>query len=147
MVTFGNNLKQKQTKKNKLELPIENKRLTQLVEIKSLGNKSAFAEAIGVSATHINRLFHLDKRSDKYPSLLKSTSVLAAIMTKWPEVTVDWFKGITSVKETPVDKNTDYEILLNHNKVQDKLIEELNERVKMLYDQILFLQNTLISKK
>jgi len=147
MVTFVNKLKQIKIKKNKLKLPIENKRLTQLIEIKSLGNKSAFAEAIGVSATHINRMFHLDKRSNKYPSLLKSTAVLSAIMTKWPEVTVDWFKGDTSVKETPVKNNTNYEILENHNKEQDKSIETLNERVKMLYDQILFMQNTLMSKK
>ena len=129
-----------------MEQPIENKMLTQLIEIKSLGNKSAFAEAIGVSATHINRMFRVDKRSNEYPSLLKSTAVLSAIITKWPEITVAWFKGSTELKETPVETNTSYEILENHNKEQDKLIEALNEKVNMIYDQLLFLQKSWIAE-
>ncbi|WP_372938842.1 hypothetical protein [Seonamhaeicola sp.] len=127
----------------------------ELIDLKCYGNKNAFAKEIGVSHTHINRMFNIDTRSNSYPSVLKSVSVLKAIMNKFPEITVEWFKGgeLKKVSNGAIKKDSAKESVLSEKyllerlKDQDDKINSLKERFKMLYDQLLFLQNSLIAEK
>ena len=51
------------------ELPILNKKIYDLVQEKSDGNISAFADRIDVKQQVLDRLFKKDKRNGKYPSV------------------------------------------------------------------------------
>ncbi|MBP0905684.1 hypothetical protein ACFSKN_16410 [Mariniflexile gromovii] len=105
-----------------MEFSIENKKLKELIEKKALGNNSAFAKEIGVSPTHINRFFRLDPRSDCYPSILKSTAVLKAVMKRFPEITVEWFK-VLEEKSNYVEEHSGVLI-------EERLLKHLEARIK-----------------
>lgn len=51
------------------ELPVQNKNIYDLVQEKSDGNVSVFADIIGVKRQVLDRIFKKDKRNDKYPSV------------------------------------------------------------------------------
>lgn len=51
------------------ELPVQNKNIYDLVQEKSDGNVSVFADIIGVKRQVLERIFKKDKRNGKYPSV------------------------------------------------------------------------------
>lgn len=51
------------------ELPVQNKNIYDLVQEKSDGNVSVFADTIGVKRQVLERIFKKDKRNGKYPSV------------------------------------------------------------------------------
>nr|DAI98650.1 MAG TPA: peptidase [Caudoviricetes sp.] len=50
-------------------LPFANKKVYDLIQEKTNGNVKAFAESINVSQQSLNRIFCIDKRNGKYPSV------------------------------------------------------------------------------
>ena len=60
-------------KKDDEKLPLPTRKLAQLIDSEYNGNVSEFSKRIGKSQQVINRLFNIDKRSGKYPSLSNST--------------------------------------------------------------------------
>lgn len=60
-------------KKDDEKLPLPTRKLAQLIDSKCNGNVSEFSMLIGKSQQVINRLFNIDKRSGKYPSLSDGT--------------------------------------------------------------------------
>lgn len=58
-------------------LPLQQKKLLQLIEKKFNGNVSDFSRCIGKSQQVINRLFNIDKRSGKYPTI--SISIIQSV--------------------------------------------------------------------
>ena len=46
-----------------------NKKVYELIQEKTNGNVKAFAESIGVAQQSLNRIFSIDKRNDKFPSI------------------------------------------------------------------------------
>ncbi len=100
------------------ELPIENKKLKLLIDTHSNGSQNAFAEMIGISQTHINRLFRIDERNNEYPNIVKSKSTLKAIVDKFDYATIEWFKKNdlvvnfkSEIKEVPIDDFMEAEYL------------------------------------
>lgn len=126
-------------------LPAENKRLRELMELKGFVSENAFADEIGVSSTHINRLFRLDKRNNDYPSVLKSTKVLKAIGNKYPEINIQWFKGEkgktrTIINEESIDDIITDKLLKKIKPYIDKTIEdEVKRRVETLQESLMML--------
>lgn len=70
------------------ELPFENRKIYNLVIKQSEGNIKAFSELIGVSQQVLDRIFRIDKRTNKYPSV--SYSIKQAIKNKFA-VDDTWF--------------------------------------------------------
>lgn len=64
-------------KRNDENLPVATKKLLQLIDNQFNGNVSDFSRSIGKSQQVVNRLFNIDKRSGKYPTL--SASIIQAV--------------------------------------------------------------------
>lgn len=64
-------------KRNDENLPVATKKLLQLIDNEFNGNVSDFSRSIGKSQQVVNRLFNIDKRSGKYPTL--SASIIQAV--------------------------------------------------------------------
>lgn len=69
-------------------ITIENRKIYNLVIKQSEGNIKAFSELIGVSQQVLDRIFRIDKRTNKYPSV--SYSIKQAIKNKFA-VDDTWF--------------------------------------------------------
>ena len=66
-----------------------NERINFLINHYTKGNVSSFAERIGLTRQLVNRLFHPDLSSNKYPS--PSLNMLTSILKNFPEVDANWF--------------------------------------------------------
>lgn len=71
-----------------MELPVENKRVRQILEYFCRGNELQFSREIGVSQPRINRLFAKDSRNNRFP--LVSFDIVKAILKRFEEVSPDW---------------------------------------------------------
>ena len=61
----------------KEKLPLVNRKLLEVIENQASGNVSKFSSMIGMSPQRINRLFNVDARSGKYPTV--STDIIHAV--------------------------------------------------------------------
>lgn len=82
------------------ELPVQNKNIYDLVQEKSDGNVSVFADTIGVKRQVLERIFKKDKRNGKYPSV--SENIKEGIKKKF---NVDELQLLSNVKN--VDTNNE----------------------------------------
>lgn len=72
-----------------IELPEVNNRIKRLVEEFCKGNVQQFVDMVGIkSHQNLNRIFNIDKRSNKYPS--PSSEILTCIQLKLPQVNYNW---------------------------------------------------------
>lgn len=71
------------------EIPEINNRIKLLVEQFCGGNVQQFVDMVGIkSHQNLNRIFNIDKRSNKYPS--PSSEILTCIKLQLPQVNYDW---------------------------------------------------------
>lgn len=59
----------KKAEMNRTEMPLPNRKIFDLAAERTAGNVSALADMIGVKQQSLDRLFKIDKRSGKYPSV------------------------------------------------------------------------------
>lgn len=89
-------------------------RINFLINHYTQGNVSSFADRIGLTRQLVNRLFHPDLSSNKYPS--PSLNMLTSILQNFPEVDANWFMigegepfkkdlGRLEIKTNSVDKD------------------------------------------
>ncbi|MDM1548746.1 S24 family peptidase [Empedobacter falsenii] len=111
-----------------MDLPIENQRVQELIDLFCDGNRSQFSKEINVSQPRINRLFNLDNRSDKYP--IVTLDILQAIVERWNDVNFNWL----AIGELPRLKSKNNNMLVEeatvvtepsrtYRKTKDKLYE------------------------
>lgn len=62
-------------------LPLPNRKIYDLVMKHTGGNVTSFAAMIGISQQRVNRIFNIDTRSKKYPSI--SSEIKSAVMKKF----------------------------------------------------------------
>lgn len=83
----------------KMQHPIS-ERINFLINHYTHGNVSSFADKIGLSRQALNRLFHPDILSKKYPS--PSLNILTNILDKFSEVDANWLMtGASSPFRSP----------------------------------------------
>ncbi|MGJ1407415.1 hypothetical protein [Sphingobacterium siyangense] len=86
-------------------------RINFLVNHYTHGNVSSFADKIGLSRQALNRLFHPDILSKKYPS--PSLNILTNILDKFSEVDANWlmtgmgspFRSVVQTKDDMISNN------------------------------------------
>ena len=86
-------------------------RINFLVNHYTHGNVSSFADKIGLSRQALNRLFHPDILSKKYPS--PSLNILTSILDKFSEVDANWlmtglgspFRSLAQTKDDLISNN------------------------------------------
>lgn len=111
-----------------MDLPIENQRVQELIDLFCDGNRSQFSKEINVSQPRINRLFNLDNRSDKYPVV--TLDILQAIVERWNDVNFNWL----AIGELPQLKSQNKNMFMSddsvvaesakiYRKTKDKLYE------------------------
>lgn len=74
-------MKEKQKTNIVSNLPDVNQRVFDLVQLKTNGNVTKFAELIGKNQQGIDRLFRIDKRSNSYPKV--SDAIIEAIVERF----------------------------------------------------------------
>jgi hypothetical protein len=73
----------------KNDLPVLTKRISQIVQYYTNGNVKAFAEKLSnISQQRLDRIFKIDKRTGKYPSV--PDDVLVEISKYFPDVNPAW---------------------------------------------------------
>lgn len=88
-------------------MPIRNQKLRELIDSQFNGNVSEFAKTIGKSQQVINRLFSIDKRSGKYPTI--SNEIEKAILAK-VDVREDYFDFQISSPEVEPKRSPVYNV-------------------------------------
>lgn len=71
-----------------MEIPEINSRISQIIDYKSNGNRKKFAETIGIAQQSVNRLFNIDTRTKKYPTV--TTDILIAITEMFVDIDACW---------------------------------------------------------
>lgn len=110
------------------ELPEITARVKSLVEHYENGVTSAFAEQIGVSQQRFNRLFNIDARTNKYPTV--PSEVLVGITNKFVDVDSRWL--LSGKGDTFLPKDT----AIKHDASSSKEIESLAQTVKVLAEML-----------
>lgn len=107
-----------------MELPELNKRIKRLIDTYSSGNIADFARSLeNISRQRLDRLFKIDTRSNKYPSV--HTDITQAILEKYP-VNPNWL--MTGEGEPLIQEET---------KEEDSLLStDVNDRVKYIADTL-----------
>lgn len=155
-------------------LPDINKRILDLVNHFSEGNKTLFAEKINIPQQNFNRIFNIDKRTKKYPK--PSDNILKAIYLNLPEVNRTWVlvgeghmfnednlnievKG-TDFSSLPIEEklNSIYDLLINSSTDSNNSVESLihglvskdahqDKYINFMRDKIIELESSLESQK
>lgn len=135
-----------------MDLPEKNRRLRQVIENKSPEGVSKFSEMIGISQQKVNRLFNIDTRTNKYPSI--PTDVLAKITEMFVDIDPKWIltgegsmfigdkyndKAILSVVEESTVKFKKNECPICAQK--DRTIEILQKQIEDLKNDKKILEN------
>jgi len=118
-----------------MNLPKLNSRILQVIDYKTNGNISAFAKIIDVSQQKLDRLFKIDNRTQKVPSV--PSEILVNITEKFNEIDSDWLlmgngemlkikntkstENVTLLNEENKTKSTENVTLLNCDKNCDIL--------------------------
>jgi len=102
----------------KMELPIENQRVKNVIDHFCKGNVSRFSKEIKISQPRVNRLFTIDTRSGKYP--LVSFEIIQSIINKFVDIDPEWL--IVGKGEMLKQKTTITPMRINR-KTTDGIIE------------------------
>ncbi|MGS2761449.1 hypothetical protein [Sinomicrobium pectinilyticum] len=128
-----------------MDLPKDNKRIRELIDYYHKGNVSAFSNAIGVDHQRVQRLFSIDKRSNKYPNA--SFDIIQKIILKYSEVNSEWLlvgKG-SMHKETSKGNGCKEKVKELEKRID--LLTEANEALKEVKDFLKKRVQELESKK
>ncbi|MFI3322461.1 MAG: hypothetical protein R3Y50_08055 [Rikenellaceae bacterium] len=85
-----------------MEIPPINTRIRQLIDFYANKSVNNFAKTIGIPQQTINRLFNIDKRTQKYP--VATTDIIIAITQMYVDVNPGWLltgTGNMINKDTP----------------------------------------------
>jgi hypothetical protein len=85
-----------------MDRPEINNRISQLIEYYSNNSVKKFAESIKIPQQTVNRLFNIDKRTNKYP--VATTELLVAITEMYVDIDANWLlsgKGQMFREERP----------------------------------------------
>lgn len=106
-----------------MKIPELNKRILELIDIYSNGNVTNFARSLeGISRQRIDRLFKIDNRSNKYPSV--HPDITQAILKSYPEISSSWLmtgEGKMLLDESNININPIY-----HPKYTEKKEEQVS---------------------
>lgn len=128
------------------DIPIENKRVKEVINYYCDGNELLFSKEINVSQPRINRLFSVDSRNNKYP--IVSFDIIQSIINKFINVSAEWLltgKGSMLKQKDHYDKELhEYEnkidekkeIEIKHLSTQITLYEQSNSLYKELNHEI-----------
>lgn len=105
-----------------MDLPIENQRLKDVINHTCNGNISKFSNEIGVSQPRISRLFSIDRRSGRYPTI--SFDILQATINKFIFINSEWL--ITGKGE--MLKDTEIVVSSSCDKQISRLLELLDQK-------------------
>lgn len=90
------------------DMPYTNKKIYELIQSETNGNVSAFAQNIKVSQQSLNRIFCIDKRNGKYPSI--SNEIKQGIIEYYGKDEI-WFISDIGQNDRPI---------LKDNKIENK---------------------------
>ena len=129
-----------------MNIPEINIRIRKLIDYYANGKVVKFSEMIGVKQQTVNRLFNLDTRTGKYPTV--TTEILIAITEMFVDIRAEWLligKGEMLFTEIPEHTSTpqviyksdpkDAELISSKNEIietQKELILSLKQRIKEL---------------
>jgi len=71
-----------------MEIPKLNKRILQLIELKTGGSVNKFSKIINVSQPRMSRLFNFDKKMQKYPTV--STDIIIKVINIFIDINIEW---------------------------------------------------------
>ena len=83
-------------------MPYANRKIYELIQAETDGNVKAFAQSINVSQQSLNRIFCIDKRNGKYPSI--SNDIKQGIIDVYGKDEI-WFIADTGVDERIPSEN------------------------------------------
>lgn len=115
-----------------MKLPAENKRIEELVKEFGKGKVSIFIRQLnGISHQSLNRLFHIDSRTNDYPGV--SSDIIQAIIKAFPQVNTSWLlTGEGSMLLSKKDAKPNSELArVDFLKIMDRLfnLDALEKRV------------------
>jgi hypothetical protein len=114
----------------KNDLPVLTKRISQIVQYYTNGNVKAFAEKLSnISQQRLDRIFKIDKRTGKYPSV--PDDVLVEISKYFPDVNPAWL--LTGEGEMLNNQSMLQEPAVEYHSLiaeKEKIIEWLNRELK-----------------
>lgn len=118
-----------------MEMPKINQRILKLIDLYTNRNVKKFAETIGISQQTVNRLFNIDRRTQKYP--IATTEILQAITNMYAEIDGTWLltgKGEMMHSAPPHDDKL-FEYLQEKDKKIEMLLTE-NAQLKIENNQL-----------
>ncbi len=126
-----------------MNIPELNKRILQLVDIKASGSVNKFSKKINISQQKLNRLFILDKRTQKYPSV--PTDIIVNISEMFVNINIDWL--MTGRGE--MFNNQSNENYSNNNIVtgSGNMQNNNSNNNQLVADDNLFLENAFLKKE
>jgi hypothetical protein len=116
-----------------MELPAQTKRLKEIIDFIADGNVSEFSRVIGVAQQKVNRIFNVDRRTEKkYPEI--STEIIFAIASKLPNIDMTWFltgKGemVSSTDDNQLNLLDNSNPILNRKGDEWRIIELLVQEI------------------
>ena len=115
-----------------MELPELNSRIRKIIDMKSGGSVKKFAENIGISQQKINRLFNIDTRTNKYPTV--TSDVLTQIAEMFVDINPKWLltgKG-TIINADDLEKTTDKSALemIKELAAENALLKKENQELR-----------------
>ncbi|MCF6183203.1 MAG: hypothetical protein L3J56_01015 [Bacteroidales bacterium] len=125
----------------KTKLPDINKRIKDLIRIKTDGNKTEFGRETGLVQQRLTRLFIKDKRTGKYP--FAGTDMVIKILNRYIDVNARWLlTGEGYMNETDMkEKNEQRDKILDKEK--DYIIELQKDVIASLKEQISFFKEKI----
>ncbi len=111
------------------KIPEINRRIREVVDNKANGSVNKFSKIVGMSQPRLNRLFNLDQRTNKYPSI--PTELLIKITKVFIDINPTWLltgKGELLLSNKDIDKN-------KRDSVEYQL-EDKDRQIKILINQL-----------
>ncbi len=71
-----------------MNIPEKNKRIRQLIDIKTNGSVNKFSKKINISQPRMSRLFNFDKKIDKYSPVF--IDIIDAIINIFVDINIEW---------------------------------------------------------
>jgi hypothetical protein len=128
-------MKKEQNTYNVSNIPDINRRIFELVNIKTAGIISKFASEIGIQQQPLDRLFRVDKRSGKGNYPIPKPELIDKILNRFPDVNRIWLlTGIGEMTSNLPDKPPDITTQYTPNRPlsQEDMMSEIVLTNKML---------------
>lgn len=124
-------------------LPDLNKSIKEIIDIKTDGNVAGFAKSLNISQQKINRLFNIDTRTGKYPTV--PSDILTCITEMFDDVDARWLlTGKQSVNSEVNEPQANYSILdCSLCREKEKTINYLKHQLNRYEKDIDWLQRKL----